>query len=56
MAEGIEECSRKFQPILKALECCDLAFVQENLVEFLKGYQAVKALVEGRDQQIHSSR
>jgi hypothetical protein len=56
MTEGIEECSRKFQAILKALEFCDLAFVQENWVEFLKGYQAVKALVEGRDQQIHSNR
>jgi len=56
MTQDIEECSPEFQPILKALGDCDLAFAQENWVEFLKGYQSVKALVEGRDQRIRSGR
>ena len=54
MTEDIEEGSPKFQPILKALESCDLAFAQENLGEFFKAYQAVKALVEGKSHEMHS--
>jgi hypothetical protein len=53
MTEGIEECSHKFQPILKALEGCDLALVQENWGEFFKAYQAVKVLVEGKSHPMH---
>ena len=53
MTENIEEGSPKFQPLLKALEGCDVAFAQENWGEFFKAYQAVKALVEGKSHPMH---
>jgi len=54
MTEDIEECSPKFQPIHKALEGCDLAFAQENWMEFFRAYQSVQALVKGKSHQMHS--
>ncbi len=54
MTVDIEECSPKFQPILKALEGCDVAFAQENWGEFFRAYQSIKALVKGKSHEMHS--